>query len=159
MFGRFILTHLADRAAVVQRMRDALVPRGVLVLEDIDFSGIFSYPRNAALDRYCELYRAVVRARGGDADLGPQLYALCLDAGLENVDVRAVQPTFAGRAPEKGLHLLTLANIVDAVVAEGLATASEVADLVTALTTFTDDPRALMGAPRIFQVCGLRAAS
>jgi trans-aconitate methyltransferase len=156
VFGRFILSHLADRATVVQRMRDALVPRGVLILEDIDFTGIFSHPRNAALDRYCELYRAVVRKRGGDADLGPQLYELCLDAGLQDVDVRAVQPTFAGHVPEKRLHLLTLANIVDAVVAEGMATASEMADHVAALTVFTEDPRAVIGAPRIFQVCGRR---
>ncbi|MGH7517047.1 MAG: class I SAM-dependent methyltransferase [Gemmatimonadales bacterium] len=44
VYGRFILSHLADRQTVVRRMYAALRSGGVLVLEDIDFAGAFCHP-------------------------------------------------------------------------------------------------------------------
>jgi hypothetical protein len=154
VYGRFILSHLADRVAIVRRMCEALRPGGVLILEDIDFTGASSYPINAAYERYCQYYRAVIQKRGGDADLGRQLYELCIDAGLSEVEVRVVHPAHGGREPEKALMLSTLVNIGDAVVAEGIATAADVAETVAALTAFTEDPRSVIGLPRVFQVWG-----
>lgn len=156
VYGRFILSHLADRPKIVARMIAALRPGGVLVLEDIDFTGAFSYPANDAYQQYCGLYRAVIRRRGGDADLGPQLYSLCVDAGLKDVEVRVVQPTHAGRDPEKMLMLSTLLNIREAVVSEGLASSEEIEATVAGLTHFTDDPRSTVSLPRVFQVWGRR---
>ncbi len=156
VYGRFILSHLADRQAMVRRMSAALRSGGVLVLEDIDFTGAFCYPPNAAFARYCELYCAVIGRRGGDARLGPQLPGLCLDAGLEGVQVRVVQPVHSGVAPEKALMLSTLVNIGDAVIAEGLATAAELEATVLQLGSFTDDPRSVVSLPRVVQVWGRR---
>jgi predicted O-methyltransferase YrrM len=39
VYGRFILSHLADRRAVLRTGREALRSGGLLILEDIDFSG------------------------------------------------------------------------------------------------------------------------
>jgi predicted O-methyltransferase YrrM len=156
VYGRFILSHLGGRPAVVARMAEALRPGGVVVLEDIDFTGSFCYPPNSAYDRYCELYRAVIRRRGGDADLGPQLYGLCLDAGMREGEVRTAQPIHTGKQMEKTLSLSTLINIADAVLAERLATASELDATIAALTQYTDDPRSIIGFPRIFQVWAQR---
>ncbi len=154
VYGRFILSHLPDRAAVVARMRDALKPGGMLVLEDVDFEGSFCHPPNAAYRQYCDLYREVVRKRGGDADLGPQLYGLCLDAGFDGVVTRVVQPAHSGIEPEKRLALSTLVNIGESVLADGLATPGELDATVAELTSFTDDPRSVIGLPRVFQVWG-----
>ena len=52
-YGRFIISHLRDRKGFVERLRDALRPGGLLILEDIDFTGTFCYPPNAAYARYC----------------------------------------------------------------------------------------------------------
>jgi ubiquinone/menaquinone biosynthesis C-methylase UbiE len=43
VYGRFILSHLSGRPAILARMAEALRPEGVLVLEDIDFTGAFCY--------------------------------------------------------------------------------------------------------------------
>jgi SAM-dependent methyltransferase len=157
VYGRFILSHLSDRVNVVRRCAAALRPRGVLVLEDIDFAGAFCHPSNEAFRRYCDWYCALIARRGGDALLGPQLLGFCLDAGLESVQLRMVQPVHTGEAPGKGLTLSTLVNIADAVVAEGLATASQVEETVIQLNSFTADPRSIIGFPRIFQVWGRQA--
>lgn len=158
VYGRFILSHLAGRVAVLAAMRDALRPGGVLVLEDIDFAGAFCHPPHPAFARYCSLYRAVIQRRGGDADLGPQIYGLCAGAGLERVEVGVVHPVHTGSAPEKALSLSTLVNIEEAVLAEGLATAEELRRTIEEMTALTEDPDSLVGLPRIFQVLARRQA-
>ena len=156
VYGRFIVSHLAEPAAFIARLRDALRPSGTLVLEDIDFSGCFCHPANRAYARYCELYVEVIARRGGDANVGAKLYGLCLDAGLEDVYAGMVQPTHCGSAAEKALSLSTMINIADAVVAEGLASEEEVRETIAELSAFTEDPRSIVACPRIFQVRGRR---
>jgi SAM-dependent methyltransferase len=102
-------------------------------------------------------FRQANVAEWQEADLGPHLYGLCLDAGLDDVSVRVVQPTHGGRDPLKELSLSTLVNISDAVVAERLASRDEREITIAALARFTEDPRSLIGLPRIVQVWGRHA--
>jgi len=44
IYTRFLLTHLPDVPGALSRMRQALKPGGVLIVEDIDFTGSFCYP-------------------------------------------------------------------------------------------------------------------
>lgn len=43
-YARFLLTHLSDPAALIQRIQRTLKPGGRILLEDIDFTGHFCYP-------------------------------------------------------------------------------------------------------------------
>jgi predicted O-methyltransferase YrrM len=153
-YGRFIISHLADRPTIIAALCDSLRAGGVLVLEDIDFTGSFCWPPNDGYANYCRLYDAVIRRKGGDANVGGQLHALCLDAGLQDVQVQVIQPAHTGGVPAKSLSLSTLMNITDAVLAEGLATRGELDATITSLEAFTEDPTSLVGCPRIFQVWG-----
>src|SRR5215210_3630116 len=47
VYGRFIVSHLAGRPAVVARLCAAVRAGGALILEDIDFTGAFCHPANA----------------------------------------------------------------------------------------------------------------
>jgi SAM-dependent methyltransferase len=154
VYGRFIVSHLADRPAFASRLWETLRAPGTLILEDIDFTGAFCHPPNPAFARYCELYVQVIDRRRGDANVGPRLYELCLGAGFQDVHVQVVQPMHCGTCEEKGISLSTMVNIADAVVAEGLAGAAEVKETIAKLTAFTEDPRSIVGCPRIFQVRG-----
>ncbi|MGH7515238.1 MAG: hypothetical protein ACREOQ_20225 [Gemmatimonadales bacterium] len=49
-------------------------------------------------------------------------------------------------------------NIADTVLAEGLATREELDAAVASLTALTDDPRSVVGLPRIVQVWGRKPA-
>jgi hypothetical protein len=100
----------------------------------------------------------VIDRKGGDANAGAQLYALCLEVGLADVWVQVVQPAHTGGCAEKGLSLSTLVNIADVVLADGLATREELDDAIASLTELTDDPRSVVGLPRIFQVWGRKPA-
>jgi ubiquinone/menaquinone biosynthesis C-methylase UbiE len=114
---RFVLTHLTDSAQALKHIRAALCPGGIIVLEDIDFSGYFCYPDCEALWRYVHLYTETTRRRGVDANIGPRLPSLLAEAGFENIQVNIVQ--LSGLAREvKLISPLTMENIADAVIAK-----------------------------------------
>jgi SAM-dependent methyltransferase len=156
VYTRCLLTHLPDPAAAIARMRQALKPGGMLLVEDIDFTGSFCYPACRAYEHYVDLYREVVRRRKGDADIGPKLHGMLVDAGLQGVASSAVS-IFHVNQEGKDLSLSTLINIADAVLAESLATREELESSISELEAFTNDPRTLVSLPRFFQVIGTRA--
>lgn len=157
-YARCLLSHVGDPARVVEGMAAALKPGGVVIVEDIDFSGYFCQPPSRSHDRYVELYRETVRRRGGNADLGPLLPALLRGAGLENVCV-AVWHECGLEGDAKLIPPLTLARISDAVVAEGVASADEVEQAVSDLYKQAADPTTVMGMPRVVQAWGSRPIS
>jgi len=65
-YSRFLLTHLSDPAGAVRALYAHLRPGGRIALEDIDFSGHFTYPESPAFRRYHELYCATVSTPTSD---------------------------------------------------------------------------------------------
>jgi hypothetical protein len=156
-YARFLLTHVSDPSSVLAKMVRAVKPGGLVVVEDIDFSGHFSHPENEAFQRYQALYCESVHRRGGDPNIGPRLPGLLLDAGCEEVAMTVVQP--AGMEGEvKLISPITMENIADAVIAESLATKEEIDGVVAELYAFAKDPGTVMSVPRIVQAWGRRPA-
>jgi SAM-dependent methyltransferase len=152
-YARCLLSHVGKPAQVVAAMALALKPGGVMIVEDIDFTGYFCEPPCRSHDLYLELYRETVRRRGGNADLGLMLPSLLQGAGLERIGV-AVSQVCGLQGEAKLLPPLTLARIADAVVSEGVATALEVEQAVAELYDHAADPTTLMGMPRLIQAWG-----
>jgi SAM-dependent methyltransferase len=157
VYARFLLTHLADPTAAIAMFSRALRPGGLLIIEDVDFKGSFAWPETAAFRRYCELYYAVVRPRGGDPDIGPRLPILLADGGFAQVDMHVVQP-MAMQGEAKLINPITLENIADVVVQDGLATRQEIDALIRELYAFSADSRTVAGLARVIQAWGRRPA-
>lgn len=158
VYARFLLTHLPRPEEALRNLIRAARPGGTVLVEDIDFDGHFCYPDSPAFRRYLELYAEVVRSNGGDACIGPRLPNLFLDAGLEDVQLEVVLPTY--RTGEgKRITPVTMAHIRNAVVRAGLATAAEVDQVVAELEAFAASPRTLLSMSRVFQVWGRVAAN
>jgi ubiquinone/menaquinone biosynthesis C-methylase UbiE len=158
VFGRFVLTHLREPDKALLGMVRAARPGGLVVVEDIQFGGHFCYPACPAFDRYVTLYQQVVEKKGGDPNIGPRLLGMFLDAGLAEVNLEMVQPTYR-QGPGKQIAAVTMEHIREAVVAAGLASNDEIDRIVADLESFAGNPRTMLSLPRIFQVWGKRPQS
>jgi SAM-dependent methyltransferase len=155
IYCRFLLSHLHDPTHVVKQMFRAVRPGGVAIVEDLDFRGHFCYPELKAFDDYFLLYRDLVARCGGDAEIGPKLYLMFIDAGWRSVRVALADNVYVD-GDGKRLSLLTLTNIANSLLDEQLATRAEIDRLLTEIERFTDDPRTMISTPRLFQVWGRR---
>jgi len=153
VYARFLLSHLIDPEIALQKMKEAANRGGKIIIEDIQFSGHFCYPANAAFDKYVQLYTAAVKQKGADANIGPGLPELLKQAGIQNISFDVIQPTFqAGEG--KWMAYITLDKIKASVIEEGLATEGEITELLLALENFTKDTNSIISLPRIFRVFG-----
>jgi ubiquinone/menaquinone biosynthesis C-methylase UbiE len=155
-YARYLMSHLRHPERALEFMVRALRPGGLLAVEDVFFPGHICYPPNAAFDRYLELYQAVVRAKGADSAIGPRLMGMALDAGLVDVQVELIVPTFR-EGEGKRVAQVTMEHIREAVLDVELATSTEVDTVVTGLKAFADDERTLMSIAPTFQVWGRKA--
>ena len=150
VFARFLLSHVADAAAVVTALVHALRPGGVIVVEDTDVSGVMCHPPSAAFDRFVQLYSETLRRRGGNADFGRTLPALLTGVGLADVRVSIAQPV-ATDGEVKLMVPLTLERIADSAIGEGVADSDEIADIIAELYAEAADPTTLMSSARVIQ--------
>ena len=153
VYSRFLLAHLSDPAAAMERLVAAARPGGLVVLEDVDFTGAFCHPESRAYRRFWELFPATIRANGGDPTFGRALPGLLARAGVRDVDVRVVQA--AGREPDvKLMPALTFENTIDAVVRAGLAEREAVEAMVDELYALAARPDSVLALPRVVQAWG-----
>jgi SAM-dependent methyltransferase len=150
VYARFLLSHLHEPLAALERFVAALKPGGRLIAEDVDFSGHFCEPPRQSFDNYVRWYEESARRHGGDAGLGRRLPALFDAVGVAGVEARAANPA-ARSGPLKQMAALTLHAIAASLVELGIASANEIdrdhADLLAA----AEDPAVFMSVPRIVQ--------
>lgn len=154
VYSRFLLQHLTGPAGLVGRMWAAVRDGGVLIVEDVDWDGWCCEPPDAGFDMFVDAYRRVLQRHGGDAAVGRRLYRYFLAAGIPAPRVQLVQPLHEGEA--KVLAWSTLDATADAIVAEGLASADQLADALASLRRLAEDERTLICGPRVFQLWSRR---
>ncbi len=153
VYARFLLSHVDRADDLVAHLAGLLSTGGTFVVEDIDFSGCYCYPRHDAYDRYLDLYVEAVRAGGGDANIGGRLPALLVEAGMRNVRWHVFQPVHM-QGPHKQIMAETMEKIGPAVLRHGLATSAEIEEILDSMRDFAADPRTLVAMPRMGQAWG-----
>jgi SAM-dependent methyltransferase len=153
VYTRFFLCHLDKPTDAISWMVQCLRPVGILAVEDCDFSGHFCYPPSQAFDRYVALCGEVMRRLGGDPLMGLKLPQMLIEAGLTIGGISVGHPCDVD-GDTKLLNALTMQNITNAVVGDGLATHNEIAGILTELDQCARDGRTFASATRIIQVWG-----
>ncbi len=158
VYTRFLLAHLRDPVGALAKLRQAARPGAVVIIEDLDFTGLLCYPHSAVFHRLIELFTQAARRRGADPSIGLRLPGLLLDAGFESIQTNVVQP--AGIDGDvKLIFPVTMENIADSVVADGIAERSEVDRVIAELYELAHDKRTFVGHPRVVQAWGYRPLS
>jgi ubiquinone/menaquinone biosynthesis C-methylase UbiE len=132
-----VLQHLSDPVAALTELRRVVAPDGLVSVRESDFGAFVWAPADPRLDRWWELYHAVTRANGAEADAGRVLPSWFDAAGFGERTVTGSTWTFA--TPDErewwgGLWAdrTRSSAFAQQAVEYGLATADELAELAAA---------------------------
>jgi len=129
--ARLVLVHLTNRDEALERMINSLRPGGWLLIEDADvalqpLACIDSTDANHQLaNKIRHGSRVLLKERGVDLEYGRKLPRLLRNAGLIDVCADAYLPISAPACAL--LETASINHIRDKLIAEGIATAEEIA--------------------------------
>ena len=152
-YARFLLSHLTEPEKVVGKMLRSVKPGGRVVAEDVHFSGHFCYPPNKAFDAYVRLYSEAAKLRGHNPEMGSALPSLFEKSGVAEVSFDVIQPAFS-KGAGKWMAYITLDKIKDSLIASGLATQTQIQEILSELEAFTTNESTIISLPRILRVWG-----
>lgn len=151
VYARCLLSHLSDPSGALASLFAAVKPGGMVLIEDVEVSAVWSSPPCEALARHVELYVAAAFGLSAHPDVGPKLAGLVRELGGTDVEVDLTQPVLR-RPVDLQIHARTMEAIAGPVSAQGLATETEIADLITELDEWSATPGVVATLPRIVQV-------
>jgi SAM-dependent methyltransferase len=142
-----VLQHLRDPVGALRAMAALAKPGGVVAARDADYSAMVWAPDDAGLDRWREVYLAVTRHNGADADAGRHLPAWARAAGLSATYTTSTW-TFA--TPEERAWWAGLwaertvgSSLATQAVDYGIATVGELAEVAAAWRAWAAQPDAV----------------
>jgi SAM-dependent methyltransferase len=90
-----VLQHLRDPVGALTEMRRLVRPGGMVAARDGDYSAMVWSPPDPLLDRWREIYLAVTRHNGAEADAGRRLLHWAREAGFREIAFSTSNWTFA----------------------------------------------------------------
>jgi SAM-dependent methyltransferase len=136
--ARLVLVHLPARDTALRRMVSSLRPGGWLLIEDFDVAlqphaHLDPHePEHHLANKLREGFLALLAQRGVDLEYGRKLPRLLAEHGL--TDIAADGYLSVTRPAAAALDAANLAQVGDALVAQGRATAEEVQQFLAAVT-------------------------
>ena len=129
VFARFLICHMTEPVAAVQRLAAQVRPGGRLVLMDYDMTRMALRPADPVLERAFEVIRGCFDASGRSSDAGLRLGEFVLAAGLPMPDGAEVGGIYA---PIRGAGIMmraVLGGLKQSAAALGVASAEEVGEI------------------------------
>lgn len=132
-----VLQHVRDPIGLLVTMKALAKPGGVVAARDSIYSSFGWYPTDPRLDRWLEIYLAVTKRNGADADAGTRLLAWARAAGFTDVTVSSSTWTWATPDTRTWWGELWADRTVGPgmgaqAIEYGIATADELADVADA---------------------------
>jgi SAM-dependent methyltransferase len=125
--GRLVLMYVPDPAAVLRTQAALLRSRGVVVPIEFDLFSARSLPSTPLVTQSLSWLGEAYARAGVEAALGPRLWGVLQEAGLQPVGMLGVQPHFGPRDPDGPAMLAgIMRTALPLIERAGVATAAEV---------------------------------
>lgn len=123
VFVCFVLEHLADPPAALEKLKELLKPGGTITVIEGDHGSTFFHPDDPAGRRVVDCLVALQRRSGGDSLIGRRLRPLLAEAGFAapRVDPLVIYADADRPALAEGFTLNTFAAMIEGVRAPALA--------------------------------------
>ncbi len=155
IFVRFFLSHISNVDEVLNKIKKLLKKGGILYIEDVDFSGHFSYPQNNSFDKYIEYYKKVSIKRCGNPFIGRELYQKFIKQMYNNIEIFSTNTCFA-KGVGKEMAVITLEAIFPTLIKENYSKESEREQIISDLRAFTKKNDSIISLPRLFHCFGTK---
>jgi SAM-dependent methyltransferase len=125
--GRLVLMYVPNPAAVIRTQAGLLRPGGLVVPIEFDIYSARSVPATPLVGQAMSWLSETFKRTGIDPALGPQLWSIQQEAGLQPMGMIGVQPHFGPEDPEGPAILAGIVRtVVPLMERSGVATAAEV---------------------------------
>jgi len=145
-----VLHHVQDPVAVLRKM--ASLARQLVAVRESDYGAFTWHPASPALDRWRDVFVAVMRRNGADASIGRRLLACAHAAGLTDVTYTWSSWVFATPEDRAWWGGVWADRCVDSsfsqqAVDDGVATSAEMAELAAGWRAWTANPDGVFIVP------------
>lgn len=130
-FVCFVLEHLDAPGAALAAVRSALAPGGTVTVVEGDHGSTFFHPASPWADALVAAQVELQRRRGGNANIGRELYPLLQGAGYGDIGVRCRQVYVDDARPDlkagfiRDTFTAMIRGVVEEAVASKLVTAAD----------------------------------
>ena len=139
-----VLQHLTDPVAALREMARVCRPGGVIAVRDVDYGAFVTFPADAGLDRWLDLYHRVARRNDGRARRRPPAAVVGARGGAARRRRRPRRPGATPRRPSGSgganswAGRATASAFAEQAVAYGLATPAELDEIAAAWLRWRD---------------------
>ncbi len=155
VYSRNLFNQFTDPLNMLQQVFNSLMPGGLIMIEDLDFSKFQCFPNSYAFDRFIELYTEATKRKETNPNIWRQLYHNFHQVGFKNSKVQFVRPRFL-TGKNKRIASLTLESISTILEKENRASLVELQALLSELKSFEAQKNTMVTSAGIYQMWGHR---
>ena len=120
VYARLLLFHLRERAAVLERLWDAVAPGGHLIVQDYDLHGMCVLPALDSVDEVMRVFTEAFTAAGCDVRVGTRLPEVFAQAGVGEPDGTDVAGRLEPLATGRAILERTFRSVLPSALARGI---------------------------------------
>jgi ubiquinone/menaquinone biosynthesis C-methylase UbiE len=156
--ARLVLINIPRPEEVISEAVKLARPGGVVAFHEVDKAAVICHPPSHAWTTLVQLFGAVCESNGNDWSFGRKLPRLLKQAGLADIHVNPIVHAYQPGNPRRTILVDFADNFKQHILALGLVSERDLAELRQALASHLDDPNTVVFDGPYIQAWGRKPA-